>query len=229
MKNSTIILFAFVLLAWTACKQKQDQGQTTNNNTLSDSLFKLHNIKSSLFSVDSSVINSFTVMDTIQKALLLKPEVIIDRPDLMKVGQSYINDFMPARFVAKQDKVGDLQPIIVSAHGDDYAALILLVLDKNNKVTSHLILSGGLNGGPDNEIPDSLIFYHDMQSTLQNDVIKTYILKVQQSEKDSTSLPIIDSISYTRKILPTGEIKLLKKDSSRYSRKVDSNWPKVSW
>ena len=225
MRNRISLLFAFVVFTWVACKQEQ----ATTNNTLPDSLFKLQNIKSSLFSADSSVMNSCPLMDTIQKALLLTPEVVIDRPDLMKIGQSYINDFMQARFVAKQDKIGESQPIIVSVHGDDYAALILLVLDKNEKVVSHLILSGGLNGGPDNEIGDSLIFYHDMQSTLENDIVKTYILKICQSEKDSTQLPIIDSISFTRKILPTGEIKFLKKDSTRYSRKVSSDWPKVSW
>lgn len=227
MKNKGyILLLVITAISWFACRQEQ----TASSNSLPDNLFKLHNISSSLFTVDSSVMNSYVVMDTIEKAQLLTPEVVRGSPGAIEVGQSYIIHDMEAKFISKQDKIGNTQPIIVSVHGDDYGSLILLVLDeKNNKLISHLMLSGGFDGGPDNEIGDSLIFFHDMESTIKNDIIKTYLLKIQLWEKDSTRLPLIDSISYMRKILPTGEIKLISKDSIRYSREIDINRPNICW
>jgi hypothetical protein len=206
----------------------KDKKTETKVVTRPDSLFMFKNITSSMFQADSSTMSQYVHMDTIQKMQYLTPKIIdSENPDVMKVGQTYINDYMYSYFISKQDKIGDYQPIIVSAHGDDYGALILLLLDKNNKPVSHILLCGGLSAGPDGELGDSIVLLHDRESLIKHDTIITYILRVRQPENKDNALPTIDSISYIRKILATGEIKTIKTDSVRYSRKID--WPKYSW
>jgi|GEM_PF-3434627 len=207
-----------------SCTTNSTQEKSPENKviTRADSLFMFHNINTSLFKADSATMSQYVAMDTIQKMQYLTPKIIdSENPDVMKVGQTYINEYVGAYFISKQEKIGDAQPIIVSASGDDYHALILIVLNKNNKPVSHILLSGGLSAGPDGELGDSIILLHDRESLIKHDTLITYILRVRQPENKDNASPTIDSISYIRKILPTGEIKTIKTDSVRYSRKID--------
>lgn len=222
-----IVISGFVTMLW-SCKESTNKTTSANQPfALPDNLFVLHNIKGSYFQVDSITQSKFVAMDTIQKNQLITTSTIKESPQLASVDKAYIVKYMRGAFISRQDQIGDFQPIVISLEGDDYHALVLILLDKDCKPVSQLLLSGGFEAGPDDEIGDSLILVHDRESIINNDEIKTYILHLQQSEKSDSIPAQIDSISYTMKILPTGKIDTIKKDSTRYARIY--NWPKHCW
>lgn len=215
---------AIITIPLVACSTNSHKTKEANTLTsLPDSLFVLKNIKSSLFRVDSATMKKYVEIDSIQQKQLITPTILDD----IITSQDYINHDMGGYFIAKQNKIGSFSPIIVSMSGDDYSALILLLLDTNKRPVSHILLSGGVEAGPDGEIGDSIILLHNTESILNNDIITTYTLHIRQSEKNDTIPPTIDSIVNVRKILPNGTIKLLKTDSSRYTRKY--NFPDHCW
>jgi hypothetical protein len=231
-KHTSLLKFLGVigtyLVLLNSCSNNNSETQSQRKSKSGDSLFILSNIKSSLIKIDSATYKKFISIDTIQKSQFVTPEIVDENPDVTIVGQTYINEYVSGLFISKQDKIGDNQPIIISARGDDYDALILIILDRNNKPLSHILLSGGLEGGPDGELGDSIVLLHQRESIIKNDEILTYVLRIRQPEDDTNKLPTIDSISYLRKIMPDGTIKILKTDSIRYYRKV-IKWPNHYW
>ncbi|HTA84031.1 MAG TPA: hypothetical protein VK783_13895 [Bacteroidia bacterium] len=219
-----LFLICFGLLA--SCSNNARQQNNSDFTISPDSLFVLKNLKTSLFKVDSATYKKFAIITKAQKLKFVTPSIFDENPQVSSVKQSYINDFVSCHFIAEQDSVGSFKPIIISASGDDYHALFLLLLGKNNKLAAHILLSGGLEGGPDGETGD-FILLHQRESILNNDEVLTYVLNIKQYEKDSTKRAQVDSISYLRKISPDGTIKVVKKDSSRYFRKI--NWPNHYW
>jgi hypothetical protein len=125
---------------------------------------------------------------------------------------------MYAYFIAKQEKLGDLTPIIISLNGDDYGALLYLLLDKDYKPVSYIELHGGQCGGPGPLTRDSLMPLCTIKhSFLKGNEISSYIL--QPLLKFNQDLPaVIDSVTYKSVIQPDGRIVTKRIDSTRYKR-----------
>jgi len=81
---------------------------------------------------------------------------------------------MRAFFIAKQNKIGDFQPVVLLLTGDDYTSLTLIVLDKNGVPLSGFNLAGGMDG-PTGESP--MIYEAKSYSLLNKDqIISTMII-----------------------------------------------------
>jgi hypothetical protein len=180
-----------------------------------DDLFVLKNITTSLFKVDTTTRKKFVEMDSNQKRQYIIPNIHYENKDLVVPDTQYLVKYIEGRFIAKQNKVGEFQPIILALYGDDYEVLLLVILDKNHKPVSQLILSGGISAGPDDETDDTLM-QHDRESLLYGDTVRTYLLRLKIPKRDTIVSESIDSISYLREIMSDGKIKLLKTDSSHY-------------
>jgi len=219
MKYFYILLFLILLCSFSFDKK-------TDNDVLPDSLFALKNIPSTDITnkfcslekngwhwyTDSTKKTSFVKLDSIYKVRLLTPA--------LKIHDDWINDKwvlgdMTAYFISKQEKVGDILPIVVYAGGTDYSALILITLDKNCNVVSSFILKGGDCGWP---------YCPVKHSYLNKDKISSYILNVSYRQDFMTVPSTIDSISYLSKISADGKIETKRLDSTRYERVY--NWLK---
>ena len=228
IKLSIIVLI--ILFGFNSCEPKNQKSNSNNktknihvNIDLSDKNFPFKNISSSLIAksffydkilfTDKSEKVSFTILDSLQKLKIIAPVIDID--------PTYIATNMEAVFVSKQDKIGDYTPIIVLLSGDDYESLIYILVDKNNKPISHLILSGGNCAGPDEETDSTFKNCPDKTSFLNGNEILSYVLIICE-RKDSVSEPaIIDSITFKSIIKLTGQIETKRMDSVRYKRRVN--------
>jgi hypothetical protein len=224
----TLISF-FLILTLVGCSS-----HSVDSNQLPDNLFLYKDIKNSLLVnhfyfdpkedyfvyPDSTKSRKFVFLDSLQKLKLLIPVMMTDY-GYQKTGgidSSYIMHLMPARFVSKQSKIGDFTPIIIWVNGDDYGALIYVLLDKALTPISHLVLNGGLCGGPVSETDSLVELCPVKQSFLNGNQISSYVL-TEFVRKDSIKRPsIIDSVNYLSTILPSGQIETKQLDSTRYER-----------
>jgi hypothetical protein len=89
------------------------------------------------------------------------------------VDPEYLKKYMQGWFVAKQAKVNGLQPIVLSLSGDDYGALAMVLLDKNNKPVSSFKLTEGFQPGPTEKGDSLLILPTKRESVLKDNMIIT--------------------------------------------------------
>jgi len=118
-----------------------------------------------------------------------------------------IENNLLAFFIAKQNKIGEFQPIVLYITGDDYSSLTLIVLNKNNSPVGGFNLCGGLDSGP-YSTGDSLTTYHaNSYSIINPNQIITY--RIDQSDfADSVKKPsIIDSSVFSSHIDKDGKIR----------------------
>lgn len=224
----TLISF-FLILTLVGCSS-----HSVDSNQLPDNLFLYKDIKNSLlvnrfyydpkddYSLypDSTKSNKFVFLDSIQKLRIIVPIMLADYGDPKKsaIDSNYIMNLMPARFISKQNKIGDYTPIIVWVNADDYGALIYILLDKNLNPISHFIMNGGPCGGPVSETDSLVELCPVKQSFLNGNHISSYIIK-EFVRIDSIKKPsIIDSVRYLSTILPSGQIETKWLDSTRYER-----------
>lgn len=190
-------------------------GNGNKNGSLitADSLFALKNISVAGSNFPNE---TFKSLDSAQKMQLMAPVLFKDKS---KEELDYFIHFQSAKFVAKQKRVFDYTPVIVSLTGDDYDALFYILTDDNGDPVSALqIAGGGICGGP-TEISDTLMQgCPERISYLNGKEIITCVkrLSFYTSEKQYPSL--IDSVTYTTKILPNGSFETQQKDSTRYSK-----------
>jgi hypothetical protein len=102
--------------------------------------------------VDSTRKTTFIKLTNKQKTKLVTPFM----KNELGVNDLYVRKFMDAYFVAKQQKLGELQPIILYITGDDYGSYTLILLDKNQNFINGINVNGGQEPGPE-DIGDSLI------------------------------------------------------------------------
>ena len=214
------ILAAFVSLMQ-SCKSSSDPSK---NFTLPDSLFVMRNISGSqaLANIyfhdgnaytDSTRKVRFSTLTQYQKLRLVAHAGLFD--------SSYLS-YIDAYFIARQNPIGNYTPIILHISGDDYSAVQLILLDTSLNPVAHYTLHGGECGGPASDDGKTMEYCPEIQSTIKDDEIRTYVLHIFVSD-DSASLPArIDSISYLSKILPTGKIETRKLDSVSYNRVINS-------
>lgn len=202
MKTKFLLLFSILFFA--ACSSRQERTASLPE----DAVYKYMDLKKT---TDMSTENSvFKELDSLQKRQLL--------PDISK-GLSMDVDFpysslVDVYFVAKQKKIGTLQPILLKLNGDDFNKTILINLNEENHPVSFLFVAGEEFCGSDHD------FYCEKSthSIFNNEEIITYdLVKTESSNNDDTSYT--DSIVYKSIIKPDGTIETNKIDSVRITKK----------
>lgn len=191
----------------------------TINLILPDSLFAFENLTNSAVTrrfdwsgfTDTSKSKSFIRIDSLTVVKLLCPT------NYYKPGEYsyYMTSFF---YVAKQPKIGDIQPIIIWGNGDDYSDLILLTLDiKGNPIDYYSLHKQDCSGTE--TVEDSLMGFCPVKnSTINSNKIKTYINNMAIRPDTIVHFARIDSITFEATIQRTGKIELKKIDSVRYYR-----------
>lgn len=164
--------------------------------------------------VNSRREKEFVALSLEQKVKLVVPFI----HETLGVNSNYVKRTMECYFIAKQKKIGDLQPIIVQIGGDDYGSLTLIILNRDLIPVSGYNLSGGMNSGP-YQMGDSLVALPDnIYSILEKDKFITYRV-VESFFNDSLKRPSnVDSVVYKSKIESNGKIATKKVDSIRYHK-----------
>jgi hypothetical protein len=125
-----------------------------------------------------------------------------------------------SHFISRQDKIGNIQPIVIYSTGDDYQSLILAVLDSTLTPISHLVLSGGFFTGP-YEVNDSLSCWGDETfSKINGNEIQSFVSKTYVWTDSRNDSAFIDSIVFSSKIRDNGKIDTKQIDSLRIMRKI---------
>jgi hypothetical protein len=211
------------MLVYIICSCNESNTKNTNNNELSlkDSLFVFKGISSTeiveksvwdfeQLYVDSTEKRTYIKLDNKQKLRLL--------PNILKMDTLWIRMDIQAYFISKQEKIGNIQPIIIQTSGTDFAALLLINLDNKGNLLSGMILTGGENSSPQGEL-DSLLFLRPYTRCFFNkNHIKSYTLSAMVEKNRNNKLAIIDSVNYESVIESNGTIKTKKLDSFRYKR-----------
>lgn len=172
-----------------------------------------NDIDNSLYT-DSTYKKKFIELTPDQKVKLIAPFISNE----LGVNYKYVRDLMQAFFISKQQKIGDLQPIILFITGDDYGSTTMIVLNKYNKPISGFNLDGGMQPGP-TEIGDSLMEYEAKSFSLINaNNITTVRINHTDCTDDSLRKPtIVDSTVFLSKIDKTGHIRTRKVMSKQYT------------
>lgn len=210
------------LLIFAACNN-DEQYKAPAAFMMGESLFAFHDIKNSLFIKCNGTFNDrtkniqFVTLDTNQMRRFVAP--------VMKdiANADYITRNMTGHFISKQKDINGFTPITVFVNGDDYHALIYILIDKNNQPVSHVVLNGGPYAGPW-DVNDTLQASSPIKhSFLEGDKIRSYELKIYNRYSNLKGPAIIDSFNYQSIIKPDGTIETKAIDSIRYSRIVDWN------
>lgn len=192
----------------------KDSSSTVDTGLLADKNFAFKNITNTLFEskfkehegklyADSTYKVVFVELSKTQKVKLLAASLKKE----VGVNSAYVRDMMGAHFIAKQDKIGNLQPIIVQVGGDDYDALKMILLDKNNSVVNVFNITGGMQGGP-STIGDSLTEYEVQNySYLDKNVITNTKISISDYADSLKKPSIVDSDVFKTVIDNAGKIR----------------------
>lgn len=150
-------------------------------------LFELYN---NVYYTDSTKKVTLTPLSKEEKLKLISAFLSKE----LNVTAEYARDWMNAYYISRQDKIGDLQPIILKIDGDDYGSVTLILLDKNNNYVSGYNIAGGMLPGP-NERGDSLIVYNwRSYARLNKGAITNYDLERSDYKDTTKKVSLIDSI-----------------------------------
>ena len=182
------------------------------NLELPDSLFLLKDQKAALIMKNFDFEEKFKAMDSLQMAKLFE-----GIPPFGQKGKE-----QEGYFVSLQNKVHGLRPILVYGATENYAALLILLLNDMNKVVGHKEVAGGYCAAPQ-QLKDRIQWCDEKMSTIQNDSVFELVHVHQFSPSyERVHEKYLDSVKYVFKILPSGQFEQLKKDSIRYN-KIDQN------
>jgi hypothetical protein len=229
IKSNLILITILTLFSILSCKNKAKQQiiENANNNPIVnvngsvDSLFTFNGIANSEI-VEQSVwdFNRLYTDSTKKKAYYkLSTELKLRLlQQVVKFDTMWIRMDIQAYLISKQEKIGNLTPLIIETNGTDFSAIVLVNTDEKGNFVSGCILSGGENSGP-LESTDSLLILRPFTRCFFNkNNIKSYSLNATIKPDDPKSLAIIDSISYLTSIGADGNISTQKLDSTRYRR-----------
>ena len=204
-------------------KDKQETLDTIVSTTNPKDTFYFRNIQNSkivfnftwdtndysrLFS-DTTKTKCFLKLDSNQMRSIVSP--------ILNIESNYVVEYMYGHLISRQDRIYDYNPIIVFVNGDDYGALIYILLDIENKPVSHFVMHGGFCGG-DYQLNDSTESHCPiLHSFISGNTIKSYSLKYFDKLDTIIRPSIIDSISYITTIKENGQLDTKKIDSVRFS------------
>jgi hypothetical protein len=211
--------FSLVVLVWfvtMSCSTKDQSGVSSSNSSteiIQDSLFKYFNKRD----IDESSLDAdYDTSKRVYKLFPLSSEqrkVFTD--NLFRKDQPY-----SALFYSKQARIKDVQPILVYAYADDYSSILLLSIGIDNQVKGHLGLTSDICDLADQDEEKETIYCEKKYADFLNDSI-VQVTTIKRTTLDfgkGKTASTIDSLSCTYKILFTGEIKQIQKDSIRYTR-----------
>jgi hypothetical protein len=136
------------------------------------------------------------------------------------VDSDYSEKFILSHFISRQEKIGPLQPIVIYSTGDDYTSLMLVILDSTLNPISHIVLSGGMFGGP-YEVNDSLTSWGDETfSKINGSEIQSYVSKTYVWTDSRSDSAFIDSLVFSSKIRNDGTFDTKLIDSLRVKRLI---------
>jgi len=234
MKNFLLIIIVLVLIS---CREHPPKSTNTSISTLkwnlplqhnkiskeiipSDSQFVFEGISSTevvekcvwsfnyLF-VDSSKKKAYLELDNNLKLKLL--------PDILKMDTTWIKEDIKAYLISKQEKIGNIQPVIIKTGGTDFSALILLTLDNNGNTISGIYLNIYDGSGPVIDLDSTMLLPPFTRCYFDKNKINFYLLSAWVNKyKDIPAT--IDSVSYQSIIDTNGNISIQKLDSVRYKR-----------
>jgi hypothetical protein len=228
---AAIVLFSLAFLLITSCENKKNAFQVTEDTSLLDDsnyVYKNISITKNLNFVDrkSKIDSSISIKysdSTCEKPLKLFSKnqcALLLAPFLPAgYGVDYAVDEMWGHFVSKQNKIGSLQPIIVSVGAvHDYWALRLIILNKNGKAISYIDLDNPTYFPQDNKS------YADYQiesySTLkENEIISYRVAKFHYASKNPLKELVVDSVVLKSVIDAKGKISTKQIAKIRYTKK----------
>ncbi|WP_448701637.1 hypothetical protein ACFGVR_05405 [Mucilaginibacter sp. AW1-3] len=191
----------------------KDSSSTADTGLLADKNFAFKNISNTLFEnkfkehngklyADSTYTLAFVELSKAQKVKFLAASMKKE----VGVNSEYVRDMMGAYFIAKQEKIGNLQPIIVQVGGDDYGALKMILLDNKNSVVNVFNITGGMLGGP-STIGDSLTQYEARNySYLNKNIVTNTVISISDYDDSLKKPSIVDSNVFKILIHNTGKI-----------------------
>jgi hypothetical protein len=180
---------------------------------------RLHGKPDDNLYTDSTFKKSYIPLNLYQKSQLIQKFF----SNLMKVDSSYAVNSMEAYFVAKQDKIGNLQPILIRLQGDDYVSLTMIILNKENKYISGYNVSGGFNSGADQR-GDSVETYEARSySHLKDNKINTYYIYETDPMDMIKTTASIDSNVFESIIGANGQFKTKQVAKVRYNIPYEDN------
>jgi hypothetical protein len=186
--------------------------QIEKNLELPDSLFFLKDQKTALIMKNFDFEEKFQAMDSIQMSKLFE-----GIPPFGQKGKE-----QEGYFVSLQNKVHGLRPILVYGATENYAALLILVLNDMNKVVGYKEVAGGFCAAPQ-QLKDRIQWCDEKMSTILNDSTFELVHVHQFSPSyERVNEKYLDSVKYVFKISSNGKFEQLKKDSARF-HKVDKN------
>jgi hypothetical protein len=191
-------------------KDALNQGSVPLKFTLHDSLFKFKNIESTEF-LRRTRIESLTPLDSFQKRILIKPFVRYFKDQL---------EAWDARFISKQNKIGDYQPIIMYLLTTDYLAIWLMILNKDLEPISYVII-GGQGDHTEPEISEKDSTYKDLPikyCDFKDNQIILHSIVATVNYKNEKKQSLIDSTNYQITLNSEGKINVLKINGFQYYR-----------
>ena len=191
---------------------KEPAAPAVKSLELPDSLFLLRDQKAPLIMKNFDFEEKFKAMDSLQMSKLFE--------GIAPFGQN--GKEQEGYFISLQNKVHGLRPILVYGSTENYAALLVLLLNDMNKVVGHKELAGGFCAAPQ-QLKDRIQWCDEKMSTIVNDSVFELVHVHQFSPSyERVHEKYLDSVKYVYKILPNGQFEQLKKDSARFY-KVDKN------
>lgn len=215
MKKLIILLLVNIIYSCESNDHsKNDLAKKNSFDFLNDTLYKYKNFKGTLKIdwSDSEFENNYILADSITINLLLNHEESpIESP------------YYGARYVAKQKKIGNIQPIIIYVSSDDYSSYILVTLDNKKHLIDLCEIAGGWFESP-HGLNDSIgetggdSFFTIVDQHNINKFVTKYIYKYYLDSNNSFNIGDDigkDSLYYRIKIENSGKITTSLIDSVR--------------
>lgn len=222
------LAFAILALYLVGCVNTHNLSYEDDSGILSDDLFAYKDITNtaSISHIRFDANNSFEIgSDSVTKSafvyMSLSQKIKFIVPILskeMNVTKDYIARYVDARYISKQKKVFDYTSIIVWVTGTDYNALFYILIDKTGNPASYLRINGGFCPGVVKMADSSLQLCPIKNSVIDNDKIFSYVLTEYRYDDSVPKSSIYDSVSYSSRILTSGQIVTKKIDSVRFER-----------
>jgi hypothetical protein len=227
LKMKITILSCFCVLLMIACSNpdKSKTSKEVNNTLNADSNFVYRNIQDISF-MDTMILDDFINQNFRKLNGKEKIDYLYDyisQEDGSKISKDWIKQDLEAFIVARQERIGAFEPILIKVFGTDFTALVLVNLDENDKVHSGYPIFCTENSGPEISEDTLIVTRPKVRCTFSKNVINTEKLTgtIQINPNAKKDIFYIDKITYKTIISESGKFSTVKIDSIRYQEKFD--------
>lgn len=188
-------------------QEKNSVAQNESFNFLIDTIYKYKIFKGVLNDewLEEKEISKYFLLDSLTISFLLNHE-----------NSPIKAPYYGARCVAKQNKIENIQPIILYVQSDDYSSYLMVLLDEKNEPINYKEIAGGWFFFP-NEKDTIMEFNEKRYCNIIDDSMMDYYITRDISLVDTTAGDAVfrDSISYKIKMERTGKFTTTLIDSLR--------------